>query len=138
MASVNPIQVHGLNEFVKNLKKIDRELPKSVRLAGNEAADLIVTWAQPKVPRRSGKAAGSIKAASTQKGARVKAGGNKAPYYAWLDFGGRVGRNKSVKRQFYSDGRYLYPALHAQRDEIEEIYKNALIKIVENAGIEVT
>lgn len=138
MASKDPIQIEGLTKFVKDLKKIDRELPKAVRLAGNEAAQLIVEWAKPKVPKRSGKAAGSIKAASTQKGGRVKAGGNKAPYYAWLDFGGRVGRNKSVARQFYSDGRYLYPALHAQRDEIEEIYRNALIKIVEGAGIEVT
>lgn len=135
MANIKPIHVEGLKEFQKNLKKIDKELPKGIRLAGNEAAQLIIEYAKPKVPRRSGKAAGSMKAASTQKGARIKAGGSKAPYYAWLDFGGRVGRNDSVERRYYSDGRYLYPALHALRDQIQEIYEQELIKLVQEAGI---
>ena len=135
MASIKPIKVQGLNEFSKNLKKISKDLPKAVRLAGNEAAQLIVSWAKPKVPKRSGKAAGSIKAASTQKTARVRAGGNRAPYYAWLDFGGRVGQKKATQRKFYSDGRYLYPALHAQRADIQKVYEDALINVVEDGGI---
>jgi HK97 gp10 family phage protein len=138
MALIQPIGIEGLDQFVKNLKKVDRELPKAVRLAGNEAADLIVSWAKPKVPHKTGKAANSIKAASAQKAARVKAGGNKAPYYAWLDFGGKTGRKKATKRKFYTDGRYLYPALEAQRPQIREAYENALIKLVENSGIDVT
>jgi hypothetical protein len=140
VATIDPIGIEDLNKFIKNLKVIDRDLPKAMRLAGNDAVQPVIQWAVPKVPKRSGKAAGSIRAASTQKGARIKAGGSRAPYYAWLDFGGRVGPNKSVLRKFYSDGRYLYPALRdpAVRAEIKGIYTNRAIGVVESAGIEVT
>jgi hypothetical protein len=138
VANVEPIGIADLEKAIKNLKKISNDLPKAVRLVGNDAVQPILQWAKPKVPRRSGKAANSMRAASTQKGARIKAGGSRAPYYAWLDFGGRVGRNKSVERKFYSDGRYIYPALSATRPQVEQIYIDGIIKVIESAGIEVT
>lgn len=138
MANIEPIGIKDLEERIRDLKKISKELPKEIRLVGNDAVQPVLNWAKPKVPRRSGKAANSMRAASTQKGARIKAGGARAPYYAWLDFGGRVGRNKSVSRQFYSDGRYIYPALAATRPEVEQIYIDGVIKVIESAGIEVT
>ena len=133
------IKVDGLNQFVRNLKSIDRDLPKAVRMAFNEAADLVVDDAQPRIPSRSGGARRSVKARSTQTKARVKGGGRRARHYPWLDFGGRVGRNKSVKRPFYKEGRYLYKSYFDLRDSgrFEDVMVTELLKVVESAGIAV-
>lgn len=134
----DPVKIDGLAQFTRNLKKLDAEVPKALRVALNEAAEIVLGYARPRVPRRTGRAASTLKARSTRSAVRVAAGGRKAPYYPWLDFGGRVGRKKSVKRPFIGDGRYLYPALRAKRDEFEAAVTRALIGAAESAGIEVT
>lgn len=134
------IRITGLREFSRNLKKIDADLPKALRVALNESADLVVDTARPDVPQKSGRARRSMRAASTRTAARVKAGGKRAEHYAWLDFGGAVGRNRSVVRRFYSDGRYLYPTYFDLRDSgrIQEVNRKALLDVVRQAGVEVT
>lgn len=131
------IKIEGLNEFVRNLKKLNSDLPKAVRKAFNDAANVVVEDARPGIPKRSGKAQASVRAASTQTAARVKGGGNKAPYYPWLDFGGRVGRRKSVKRAFLKEGRFIYDAYFRNRDsgKFEQVMTDALVAVVEGAGI---
>src|SRR4051794_11989815 len=86
------IKVEGLKEFQRVLKKVDGDLPKALRMAFNKTAQLVVDDAKPRVPVRSGKAASTVKARSTQASARVVSGGDKAPYFPWLDFGGTVGK----------------------------------------------
>lgn len=133
------IKVQGLAEFSRNLKKLDADLPKALRIALNDAADVVVGQAKPQVPRRTGRAAASIRVASTRTESRVKAGGKKAPYYPWLDFGGRVGRKKAVRRAFYKDGRYLYDAYFKVRDsgQLQDILSAALVDVARQAGVEV-
>lgn len=133
-----PIKVEGLREFNRALKKMDSDLPKAVRLAFNEAADLIVQDARPNVPVRSGRARSTVKARSTRTAARVVGGGNRAPYYPWLDFGGRVGRRKSVRRPFLKDGRYIYAAYDRRKGEFIDVMAQKLVDLAEGAGIEVT
>lgn len=132
-----PIKVDGLAEFSRNLRKLDSELPKQLRVTLNDVAQLVVDEAKPKVPRRSGKAANSIKARSTRTQARVAAGGRKVPYYAWLDFGGRVGRKHAVKRPFLKRGRYLYPAYESLRDsgKFQRTLQEALEQLVIRVGL---
>ena len=136
--SIDPIKVTGLKEFTRNLRKIDSDLPKVLRLANNDVADLIASWAQPRVPTKTGAAARSVKVASTRSEVRVKGGSNKAPYYPWLDFGGKVGRKKSVKRSWHSDGRYLYPGWVANREAATERLATRLLEVCEQAGIAAT
>lgn len=131
------IRIDGLKQFRANLKAMDSALPKALRLAFNEAADIVVTDARGRVPARSGNARGSVKARSTQTYSRVVGGGNKAPYYPWLDFGGRVGRNRSVRRPFIKDGRYIYDAYHRNRNRYVEVLQDALVQVAREAGIEV-
>lgn len=133
------LRVQGLTEFSRNLKQLDGDLPKALRLALNEAGQLVVDRAVPKVPRRSGKAARSIKARSTRTQVRVSEGGNSARHMPWLDFGGSVGRHKSVHRPFLKRGRYLFPAYIALRDsgEFEDVLNTALLKVAAQAGVEV-
>lgn len=136
----DPIKIKGLAEFQRNLKKLDKDLPKALRLAGNEAAELIVSKARPLVPTgpgRGGHAKQSIKAKSTRTAARVSGGGKRYPYYGWLDFGGRVGRDRSVRRPFLKDGRYIWKAFANNRGKVEETLEDALLEVARSAGVEV-
>ena len=134
----DPIRIDGLREFQAALRKVDRDLPKQLRLVLNDAAEVIVEGAKPLVPRRSGKAAASIKAQSQQRFARVKAGGARVPYYPWLDFGGSVGKRDSVKRPFLRDGRFLYPTLRNRRSMLNERMEKGLADLVRRSGLEVS
>lgn len=132
------IQVKGLREFQASLRKIDTDLPKQLRVVNNGAAALVIDWAAPKVPRRSGRAARSLKARSGQRDAVIAAGGRQAPHYPWLDFGGRVGPAASVKRPFLTEGRYIYPGVRAQREEITDLMSRGLTQLATDAGLDVT
>jgi hypothetical protein len=134
---MDAIKIEGLTAFTRAVKKLDKELPKGLRVAFNVAANLIIGKARPLIPTRSGKAAASLKASSTQGSVRITAGGKKAPYFPWLDFGGKVGRGDSVKRPFIKEGRYLYPTLAANRDEVTKLVSEALADTAKAAGVEI-
>lgn len=131
------IELSGLREFQSSLRRMDAKLPRQLRIALNEVSDLVIDKARPDIPRRTGRAAASLKARSSQREARIAAGGARAPYYPWLDFGGRVGRKRSVVRPFIHEGRYIYPSLRKNRPEIEMVLKRALASLAESSGLEV-
>lgn len=132
------IRISGLNEFRRGLKAMDRETPKALRLAFNDAADIVVTDARPRVPSRTGRAARTVKARSTQTAARVAGGGNRAPYYPWLDFGGKIPRGPA--RPFLKDGRYIYNAYFRNKrtGRFQDVLSTRLVGVARAAGIEVT
>lgn len=138
MPTIEPVKVTGLKEFRRNLGKINADLPKAMRVANNEVADIVVVYVKQRMERRTGAAAGTVRVASSQKEVRVREGSAKVPYVPWLDFGGRVGPRRSVRRPFYSDGRYLYPALAATRDELANRLADQLVDLCRRAGVEVT
>lgn len=130
------IEVKGLREFQKALRQMDSNLPKQLRVALNQASELVISYAKPKVPRKSGRAAASLKVRSSQREARIAAGGRSAPYYPWLDFGGTTPRGG--KRPFYTEGRFVYPGLRKNHDKITEVMSVALTDLARSAGLEVT
>jgi hypothetical protein len=129
------VQVRGLRDYQKALRDIEPALGPELRKALNEVAEIVASDARSLVPARSGKARSSIKAGSSQRAAQIKVGGTKAPYFPWLDFGGRVGRQKSVKRPFIQEGRYIYPTLRRRRDDVEEKLFDVLGRLAEHAGL---
>lgn len=131
------VKIDGLDLFLRNLKTLDADLPKMARVAMNDAAGLVVAYARPRIPTRTGRAARTLRVASTQRAARVRAGGARAPYYPWLDFGGRVGRRHSVQRPFLKEGRYIYAGFYAKRAQFREAMESGLLDTVRAAGIEV-
>lgn len=137
MSKPEAIRVTGLREFRSQLKALDRSLPKVLRIALNDVANVIVDEAHPDIPVRTGRARRSVKAQSTQKIGRVVGGGNSAPYYPWLDFGGRVGPANSVHRPVLADGRYIYPAYKRRRDDVPRLAEQALRQVAQAAGLEV-
>jgi len=133
---VDTVRVEGLSRLNRALRGLNSELPKGLRLAANEAAGIVVDAARAKVSSRTGTAARSIRAASTRTASRVTAGGKRAPYLPWLDYGGRVGPNRSVRRPFISSGRYVYPAYHDNKEEFQRILEQALQRVVTGAGLD--
>lgn len=146
VAAGDAVKVEGLREFNRALRQIDTGLPKALRLALNEAADVVVADARGRVPSRSGRARGSIRAQSTRTQARVSAGGGRAQYYPWLDFGGQIGRasgrarGRRGQRRYIADGRYLYAAYYQRRDsgEVQRTLESSLGDLIKSAGLEVT
>ena len=132
------VEVKGLAEFNRGLRKIGSEAPKQLRVALNGAAELLITKTRPQIPSRSGKARGSLTARSTRTSARVAVGGKRAGYYPWLDFGGQ-GRIKGrpAARPFIKGGRYLYPTLGKIRPAIIDELDDAIRTVARNAGLEV-
>lgn len=131
------IAVAGLKEFGKSLRKLDSDLPKGIRIALNDAVTLVIDYARPRVPKRTGRAAASLKAKSTRTKARLSMGGRRAPYMPWLDFGGKTGPKRSVVRPFLKEGRYVYKGLAERRDEITEVMERSILDIARQAGLEV-
>lgn len=123
------IQVRGLRELRAALRDVDKTLGPELRKGLNEVAEVVLDTARPLVPTRSGKARASLKAGSTEKAVQIKAGGTKAPYWGWLDFGGKVGRSKSVRRPFITEGRFIYPSLRKRRDDIEEKFYEVIDRV---------
>lgn len=132
------IDISGIRDFQRQLKQMDADLPKMLRVVHNGAADLVVARARPKVPTRTGAAAGSLKARSSQREGRVAAGGRRAPYFPWLDFGGRVGPADSVERPFLTEGRYVYPTVRENNAEIQEVMSSGLADLAATAGLVIT
>lgn len=128
------IQIRGLKELRRGLREVDKALGPELRKGLNEIADIVGDAARPLVPSRTGKARASIKAKSTETAVQLKVGGAKAPYYGWLDFGGKVGRSKSVRRPFIQGGRYIYPTLRRKREHIDD----ALLDVLERVAGEAT
>lgn len=140
MPTVEPIKIDGLGQFARNLRTLDNELPKALRQANNEAANVVVEYARPKVPlgpNAGGHARSSLRARSIRTAVRVSAGGKRYPYYPWLDFGGRVGRNRSVRRPFLRQGRYIWAGFSENYETVWRTLHDALIDVARRAGVEV-
>lgn len=154
------IEVHGLREFRRELKRLGEEFPKELRQANKDAAELVADEARRRAPRgpHEGKpkiqpAVASVKAGGTQRAGYVAIGGARSPHAPVLEFGGSIprrGRDPSLAakaiashRSFASVGitslthvrkqPYLYPAIAATADEVVEFYGEALDRLTRRA-----
>lgn len=144
------IRITNLAEFQKALKTTHKVLVAEFKSELRAIGAPIAAEIRGKVPRGpSGKARRSVKVSATMKGAAIKAGGDAAPYFHWLDFGGSTGRGHipkvagsgSIKRQWLGTpvgmGRYVYPTISEHTDEIKKAAGDALGKAGRKGGFEV-
>jgi hypothetical protein len=130
------IEVGGLAQLSRALKKVDNDAPKQLRIGLNSAAGLLVDRTKPKIPQDTGAARRSMVARSTRTSARVAVGGNKARYFPWLDFGGQGRRSgRPAARPFLREGRYVYPTLRQIRPQIEAQLQASISAVVRDAGL---
>lgn len=130
------VEVGGLAQLSRGLKAIDSGAPKELRLALNEAAQLLIDETRPKIPTVTGAARRSLVARSTRTSARISIGGKKAPYVPWLDFGGQGKKpGRPPKRPFIKEGRYVYATLRQIRPKIEAQLEESISRVIANAGL---
>lgn len=137
------IQVRNMREVTAALRRSAEDGQKNLARYLLPIAQMVAREAASMVPRDSGAAAASLSASATHTGARVSFGGSTAPYYPWLDFGGTVGRGHkrgvpwsgSVGRPFIVGGRYVYPTIEANRDEIEQAALDAILRAAIDAQL---
>lgn len=96
------------------------------------AADTVAEGAQRLVPRG---ASGAARASMRAVGLSVVMGGPRAPYGPWLEFGGRVGINDSVRRTFVPGGRYIWPTWMRNRTEILDDMEAGIADLAKEAGL---
>lgn len=133
------LRVEGLQEFLARVKEMQVQTPTRVtRQALNQSAEIVARYARPKTPTRSGRARGSVRVSSTATSARISGGGARVPYFGWLDYGGAVGRHRSVKRPVVRTGRILYPAFHEHQAEVQATMSKALRDAADRVGLRVT
>lgn len=137
------VYVEGLAELRRNLRAIDRRLPKEISKAGKKAALIVAQEARPHVPRgpqAGGHAASSIKPRATQKGAQVQEGGARFPYMPWIDFGGviRPRDGQEIRRVYRRKGRFIWAAFARRKREVMDAYMDALRDAMRAAGLDVT
>lgn len=137
------VEVAGLREFQKGLKKLNPELDKSLKAELKTVAEVVADDARARVPSKSGRARKSVRAGADAKGPYVAGGKTSVPYYPWLDFGSRqpvTGHPRSAGPWFKSGagpkkGRFIYPAIDENQARIIEGATQALETARGNAGI---
>lgn len=130
------IVVRGLPELRRAFAKVDESLPRELKVRFLKIAELVAGHARSRAPHLTGRAQSSIKARGSTRGASIAFGGTAAPYYAWLDFGGRVGRNRSIQRDMIPGGRYVYPAIAEQSKATAQAAEDAVNDVARKAGFE--
>jgi hypothetical protein len=126
MAQNAGIEVAGLREFQKGLKQLSPEIDKELKTELKAVAEAIVPDARRRLPSRTGRASGSIRAGADAKGPYIVGGKKAVPYYGWLDFGSRNPRSGQPRRvgpwtksgAGPKKGRAIYPAIDANTDTI--------------------
>lgn len=166
MVSVG-LQVQGLGQLLTALGKVSPEARKQLRTAGRDIGRDLASATAAKVPKRTGRAAASLKASVSGDRVLVTGGGAKAQYYAWLDFGGTVGRGRrstttitlytdrtgrvrlrrgattrvgktgTAVRPFIKGGRYLYPTYKLKRAWMRNRLEQAVMDACGSAGLAV-
>lgn len=133
------LTVSGLGEFQTAVKRMQAGLPKAERDALGVIMGEVVDYARPRMPRKTGRAAASLKGKVSARSAYVTEGGPSAPWAPWLDFGGEGKRKgRPPKRPFLKEGRYVYKALSVKRADIDDILSEAVTTLATDAGLEVT
>ncbi len=142
MANV-ALKVEGLAELRKALKAAGRmDSRKELAVGLKAAAGVVARDAQGRVPSRTGRARGAIRATSGGNRAYVVEGKTAVPYVAWLDFGSRTpitGNPRSRgpwagSGKGPAGGRFIYPALDARALEVAALVGQAVERALDDIG----
>lgn len=144
------VEVRGLKDFQRELRRIDKELPKELRKVHMAAATLVAEGTRAKFlgrPGVTGAVPKSVKAMAQQRSAAVRIGGKgKAEAALGHEFGGgKYGPGRPSPAGGYttqfpawrgsgSDAGYaLYPTLREKTDDLIELYGDALDEVASRA-----
>jgi hypothetical protein len=132
------VRVSGDREVAARVRILRQTADGAIHDAEEEAAKLVARRVRPKIPLGpglNGHVRSSVKVVQSGRGTDVQAGGPRFKYYPWLDFGGHVGKKRSVYRRFIREGRYIWPTMQESRPAIQRILERALEDAVRRAGL---
>lgn len=135
MAAFKPIRMRGLPEFNRALMRASELTTEARQEVSKEASQLAVAWAHGRIPKRTGRAARSVRVVRFGAVYGVQGGDEKTRYYPWLDFGGRTGKRKSVVRQYIDGGRYIYPGIAATAAQAQNVLEKAVADVISRSGL---
>lgn len=135
------VRIEGIKELRRALNKIDKELTKEFRVDLKKIGDDVATDARKDVPSRTGRARGSIRSGVSGNNAYVAGGKKAVPYYGWLDFGSRQPQTGNPRSrgpwagsgEGPKGGRFIYPAVNRNRDNIRRRAVAAMEQAKDNA-----
>lgn len=117
------VEVDGIEAMRVALVLLAHEADAQLDEVGNDTAEAVANRTRLLMP--FGSAAGGHAKSSIEVErfpglrAEVKEGSARFPYVGWLDFGGFVGRHRSVHRPWLERGRYLFPSWATVRPDVE-------------------
>lgn len=147
------VQVRGLSELQRALRDVDVALPRELRVANKEAAELVADAARARAEGLGGvaeKTAPSIRALGEQRRAKIALGGARYPFALGANFGAYHDRPRNTAHgrlegwnQFpswagnrFTGGsrdRFLYWAVAHKRKEFIEVYEQLLDAVAKRA-----
>lgn len=80
------IKVEGLNELIRTMNKAGQDISE-LKDAHHRAGEIVASYAASIAPRRSGRLAGTIRAARQARRARVQVGRANVPYAGPIHWG---------------------------------------------------
>lgn len=104
------------------MKALDSDLIDSMKSTNAELAADVAATARTKVPRRTGRLAGSIRSSGQARSGVVRAGSAGVPYANPIHFG--------WSKHNIHPNPFMYDALDERRDEIEKRWVDELEKLV--------
>lgn len=131
------VRVEGLADFQKELRALDRTLPRELGQANKRAAEMVAERARQRAQSLgsvAAKSAPSIKAAAEQRRSKINLGSTREPWALGAEFGGQ---GRPTTQQFEPhrgrEGYFLYPTIRDTRDEYLEIYGRILEQLMRAA-----
>jgi len=138
------IRVEGLAELRRALRKAERvEDLGDLRDGLKRAAGIVARDAQGRIPSRTGRARGAVRATAGGNTAYVVGGKASVPFFGWLDFGSRTPRRGNPRSvgpwantgKGPTGGRFIYPAIDANERQIVEAVEDAVDRALRKLDI---
>jgi hypothetical protein len=136
------VEVKGLKDFRRELKRLGPEFPKELRAANLEAAEVVAKETQRRVPRGPHEGGGrvqplhtSVRALASQTRGQVAIGGARSPHGPPYEFpGATIGRRGATgARTRIRTQPSLFPAIASEREEVVEVYGEAIDRLTKRA-----
>jgi hypothetical protein len=118
---VPAIQIEGLKELSKNLKRVSDQLPKELKAVSKDAAEIVASESRTMAPVLTGRLRDRVKAGATAKGADVRIMG--LVYAPPIVFGWR--------KHNIRPNPFIYRALDKRRDEVIERFEKGVNALIE-------
>lgn len=134
------IRIEGLVQLQRQLKELDGESQKELRVLFNEVAEYVAAGARLRATVKSGKLRGSIRVLSGQRQAIVAGGSGRVKYFGFIDYGGKAGPRSGQGAQkhgraFIPRGRILYAAFDARRNAVQEMLNVKFAAFLRRKGL---